>query len=361
MQAPPPTRSQPVPAAPLWSWRRLPGVVLALAVTVLLVWQVPAVGDSTWHSVLATFSGVSLIWLPPMAVLWLCGLLSYAGALAAALPRLTRRRGLTLNLTGSAVANVLPGGGAAGVGLNYAMLRRWGYSTRDVATYSAVTNVVDVTAKCVLLGIAAVVVLASGRPVPALSGAAVPVLLSLLLPLAVLGGVLLSGRVAAVCGGLVDRLVGGVLRVVGSTRRTNLGTLVPRLCATARAVLRDRWRPMTLGAAGYLTCQGLLLWASFAAFGVALGPVALIAGLAVERFLTISPVTPGGTGVVEAGAIAAMIALGAPAAVVPAAVILYRGFTFLAEIPLGGAVGAGWVLARQRAARRAPLPALGSS
>ena len=37
------------------------------------------------------------------------------------------RRALALNLGGSSVANVLPFGGAAGIGINYAMLRSWGY------------------------------------------------------------------------------------------------------------------------------------------------------------------------------------------------------------------------------------------
>ncbi|MEZ5191932.1 MAG: hypothetical protein R2734_05130 [Nocardioides sp.] len=46
-------------------------------------------------------------------------------SLRAALPGLSMRRALTLSLTGSAVANVLPVGGAAGIVLNHRMTRSW--------------------------------------------------------------------------------------------------------------------------------------------------------------------------------------------------------------------------------------------
>ena len=47
--------------------------------------------------------------------------------LAAALPGLDLRRGLLLNLSGSAVSNVMPLGGAVGTALNWQMAR-WGHT-----------------------------------------------------------------------------------------------------------------------------------------------------------------------------------------------------------------------------------------
>ena len=51
---------------------------------------------------------------PWLVVLWVAGLVAHTMTLTAALPGLTHRRALLLSLTGSAVANVLPLGGAAG-------------------------------------------------------------------------------------------------------------------------------------------------------------------------------------------------------------------------------------------------------
>ena len=75
--------------------------------------------------------GGAALQLVALVALWALGLLSHTVTLTAALPTLTHRRALTLSLTGSAVANVLPLGGAAGIALNYRMTRHWGFTTRS--------------------------------------------------------------------------------------------------------------------------------------------------------------------------------------------------------------------------------------
>ena len=67
--------------------------------------------------------------------------------LTGSLPGLRRRRAMTLNLTGSAVSNVAPLGGAWGVGLNALMLRRWGYAGKDIASFMMISNIWNVLAK----------------------------------------------------------------------------------------------------------------------------------------------------------------------------------------------------------------------
>ena len=79
--------------------------------------------------------------------LWLAGLAAHTIALTAALTGLTHRRAMLLSLTGSAVANVLPLGGAAGIAMNQRMTRSWGFPNSAFVTYSVVTNVWDVLAK----------------------------------------------------------------------------------------------------------------------------------------------------------------------------------------------------------------------
>ena len=58
-----------------------------------------------------------------LAGIWLGGLGIYSLVLSAALPGLGVRRSLLLNLSGSAVANVLPLGGAVATALNWRMVR----------------------------------------------------------------------------------------------------------------------------------------------------------------------------------------------------------------------------------------------
>jgi uncharacterized membrane protein YbhN (UPF0104 family) len=81
----------------------------------------------------------------------------------------------------------------------------------------------------------------------------------------------------------------------------------------------------------------------------------VLAGFAVERVLTLAVVTPGATGIAEAGTIATMVALGGDPVTTTAGVLLFRAFSFALEIPVGGVWLGGWFLgrrlARQRAAR----------
>ena len=63
-----------------------------------------------------------------LAGVWLAGLWVHTLALTAAMPGLSSRRALFLNLTGSSVSNLLPLGGAAGTVVNYSMSRSWGFT-----------------------------------------------------------------------------------------------------------------------------------------------------------------------------------------------------------------------------------------
>jgi putative heme transporter len=63
--------------------------------------------------------------------------------------------------------------------------------------------------------------------------------------------------------------------------------------------------------------------------------------------------------VVEAGTAAALVALGGAPASVAAAVLLYRAFTFLAEIPVGGVWALAWFAVQRRLPTAATAPAGG--
>ena len=57
---------------------------------------------------------------------------------------------MIVNACGSAVGNLLPGGGAAGVVVTYHQLRSWGFLRRDISTMVIVTGVWNVLARVVL-------------------------------------------------------------------------------------------------------------------------------------------------------------------------------------------------------------------
>ena len=327
--------------------KALPATVLA---GLLLWFAVPRVVGSTVHDISYSFSVVRFrdaVWL---TLLWAAGLWVWTFAQAVALPGVGTGRALTLNMTGSAVSNLLPGGGAAGMWLNYVMMKRWGYTKAEFSAYTLLINVAMT-------------------------------LMKLLLPTVALGALLLSGdrvsssmRWTALIATIVlcVVLVGSVVLLV-SSRLTSwvLGWLTPALAVTARlwrrrpdpdhmaevlhrfrdhvaVLLKRRWPQLVCAALAYAVLQSLLLWACLQVLGAGVDPAMVLAAYAVNGVLSLIPITPGGAGFTEAGMAGALVALGGPAAECTAGVLLWRGFVFALEIPVGAVWITAWFGVRRR-------------
>ncbi|TCN42182.1 uncharacterized membrane protein YbhN (UPF0104 family) [Kribbella orskensis] len=324
--------------------RRTITSVLTGTFTVALVALLPRAVGTSWVTVGALLGRLSLPAIAVLALVWIAGLWAHSFVLAASLPGLTKRRGLTLSLTGSAVANVLPLGGAAGTGLNFAMTRRWGFSSTAFGGFLAVTTLVNVVAKlgvvAVALALAPIAHTAIALPVGRTGLLLVPVLAALVAVVWFLAG----ANSATAAGRGLDR-VAGVIR-----KRPELERSLPALRESVLRVVRGGWLSMTAGMVAYLLLQLALLGLCFQLLGTSLSPPVLITGLAIERLLTLIPITPGGVGVVEVGTVAALVALGGEPTAVTAGMMLFRGFTYLLEIPVGGVTLALWLLVNRKRA-----------
>lgn len=288
-----------------------------------------------WAEVGATLRQVAPEQLLLLALVWFGGLAVYSLVLSAALPGLGVARSLLLNLSGSAVSNVMPLGGAAGTALNWRMVTRWGHSSRAFAAFCLLTNALDVLAKLVLPLVAV-----AGL---ALVGGHVPTTLRVL---AACCAAVLAGGVLA--GPLVRRIAAGARsrhRFVGRLREQATDSW-----ARIRELLRADSPRLLLASAGYIAAQVALLDVSLHTVGLQPPLTVVIMAAAIERLGTLLPITPGGTGVAEVGAIASLIGTGLPPVQVVAGVLLCRIFLVLMEIPLGGTLLVGW-LWWQRSAR----------
>jgi uncharacterized membrane protein YbhN (UPF0104 family) len=322
----------------------------------VLVLVLPKLSGASWTATTRVLTSISL---PDGALLvgvWLAGLCSYTLVMRAALPGLSTCRALTLNVGGSAVSNLLPFGGAAGVGLNFAMATSWGFPRSSFATFTALTTLVNVAAKLALPVAAVVVVAASGQlhsrdlVVCATAGVSLLAVACLFVAIGVTDNPFARfGRRAlarlASNARVARRVAGGRGRVVA---------LMLELRGTAQA----GWRQVGLGMTGYLALQALLLWLILGMLHSGLPIVAVFAGFALERALTLAVVTPGGVGIAQTGAAATLIAFGGAPAIVAAGVLLYSLFTFFLEIPMGAAATLAWWLcdrSSRATARRAQL------
>ena len=325
-----------------------------LAIAILGV-GLPRAVDVSWHGVLPVLRSVH--WPAALALvgLWLLGLYAHSFVLTAAAPNLSHRRALTLNVTGSAVSNVVPLGGAAGVELNRRMMRSWGIDARTFTGYTFLTNLWDAAAKLLLPTVGLIALARAGESVtPQLQTAALAGGVSFLGLAAIAATLLASSRWAAAVGRVAERLARRGLRLVGRDREVDVAGALLEVRRECAALIAEGWLRMSLGITGYIALQYLLLGVCLQVTGGGSTWVEVLAAFAVERLLTVVPLTPGGVGVADLGLVSVLLALGGDPVSVTAAAVLYRVFIFAVEIPVGGGALGVWLLGQRLAARRRP-------
>jgi uncharacterized membrane protein YbhN (UPF0104 family) len=324
--------------------RRSLHVALSLALVAgLLVFALPKVTGTDWRGVVDHLQVLTVRQVAVLLVLWLLGLYAHTFLATAALPNLTHRQALALNLSGSAVSNLVPFGGALGMGLNYAMVRSWGHGPGSFGPFTALTTMWNVLVKLALPVIALGLLISTGvLPTPGLQLGALVAAGTLLAVLLLVAVALSSDRAAAVIGRGAQVAVGRTLRLLRSPRQVACDRAVVELRQRTAGLLRRGWLRMLLGMTTYAVLQVTLLWLILQNLGSSLGIVPVFAGFAFGRLLTLLVVTPGGVGIAETGSAALLVALGGDAAVVAAGTLLYTAITFALEIPVGGVCGLVW-------------------
>ncbi len=324
--------------------RRTARVVLSLALAAgLLALALPKVTGSAWKTTFDRLGTLSPWQAVALVALWLLGLYAHTFVLTAAMPRLTHRRALAMNLSGSAVSNIVPFGGALGMGLNYRMVRSWGHDRADFAPFTTVTTLIAVLIKLALPVLALVLLVTTGgHSTRTLRLAALFAALALAAALAVITALVVDGRAAGAAGRVGQRVADRVGRLVAVARHRDVRGAVHGVRERVRGVLVTGWRRMLLGALAYAALQASLLWVVLHMLGSELGPVAVFAGFAVGRLFTLLVVTPGGVGSSEAASAAVLVALGGDPVAIASGVVLFSALTFALEIPVGGVTALLW-------------------
>lgn len=310
---------------------------LGLVALMLLVVLPRAIG-TTVHDVGHAITQVTGFELLGLTGLWLGGLLIYTFVLTGALRGLTNRRALTLNLTGSAIANVMPFGGAVGMSLNYYMLRAWNMSLTEFSSYTVVTNVWNILMKLSMPILALVFAMESGVVINRRMSIVVLVAVATLtITVVVIVSALVNARLARrFAHGLAYVIAGGARVFKRSVNQEAIEAETIRTRDMVAAVVRVQWFRLSMFTTLYGIAQGVLLYACIQAVGDHVDPAAVFAAYAVERFLSIVPLTPAGLGFTEAGATGILIAMGGDPVLSAAGVILYRAFIAALEVPVGG-------------------------
>jgi uncharacterized membrane protein YbhN (UPF0104 family) len=292
----------------------------------------------------------------------LLGLYSYTFTFTGSLHGLSHGKALIVNLCGSSVSNLLPGGGAVGLAATYAICRSWGFSRRNTSTSVIVTGVWNVMARIALPVVAIASLWFGGVTLPpALTDLAVAGMFTGLAILVAFVAIMASERAAQAIGRWLDRLFGPLLRrrrqrkvdaaaaaaeASGAEPHApkppmSIQELVTDLRARINDVVSTGWISMTLGMVGFFGAYYVLFVLIMRETGATLPLNLLFAAFAIGRLLTAVGITPGGMGITEVTTSAVLVGWGADAAGATAGVVLFSVFTHLMEVPLGAL---GWLL-----------------
>lgn len=316
---------------------------------VLLALGLPRVAGVGWHQIGGTLAQVSIVEVGLLAAVWLVGLWVHTIALSAAMPGLSHRRAFFLNITGSAVSNLLPLGGTAGSAVNYWAARTWGFSAPSFVRWALVTNIWDVLSRLAVPGVALGWLAVAGSPPPELRDAAVGASAVLVVVLVLTVVALRTEAWARALGRVLDR----IRRRVRRPPPPGSSYAVQAVAAQRSVVglLTTAWVRLTVGKAAYAALQAVLLWLCLHLVQ-ARPPVAVVfAAFAVERVLSLAVISPAATGIVELGMTGFLVAMGVDPANAAAGVVLYRIFVVGMEIPVGGLLLLWWVSGRLLLAR----------
>lgn len=335
-------------------WVQIGLSVVSLALAATLVRFLPQIVAAltgkhvSWSQIGAQFASLSWQTVALMTVVWLASLMAYTFVLTASLPGLTHPQALALNAAGSAVSNLLPFGGAAGVAMTIAMTKGWGFPLRAVVVSTLSSGIWNTLFRFVLPAVGIVALLVSGQRLsPAVTNAGWVGSLSLLALVAVVAAALYWDRAATALGRALDAAVRPLPHRFRPAEHALSGALA-KLRADTSEVVRHRWPGLTLGMIFFLGLQWLILVCCLQATGAYPGLAQSIAVFALSRVLTSALVTPSGAGIMEAGTVGALVFFGAPLDSATAAALLFGFWTYTVEIPFGGLALGAWALLRRR-------------
>lgn len=336
--------------------RRILELAISLIVVVaLFAVAIPSIIGSGYEEIFAAIKTLSVVQLVALSGMWVLVMIVYSGVLTSSLPGLMHSQALVVNFAGSAVSNVVPFGGAAGVAATYTMTMSWGLPMPTVTLSILVTGIWNVFTKLALPVVALTILAVADRSTAGLMAPTLIGLFVLVTCIIVFAMVLRSEALAVRLGGIAERAARSVTRLV--RRRPVIGwqDAVVDFHRRSIGLVRQRWKALTGWMVLYELGQFALLLMCVRFMGVTndrLGWIEVLAAFAFANLLTTIAVTPSGVGFVEAGTVAALLAFGGDDVGSAAAVFLFRGFTYLLEIPVGVV---GWGVWATRHSWRKPM------
>jgi len=327
---------------PLWK-RALSGGVTVAVLVAVFGFVLPNLAN--YRDVLDYVADISLGAWAIIAFFTVAFLLAYPIVLDQVMTTLRLREAFVNHMTGTAVTNSVPSGGAIALPINYAMYMSWGFTPHAISAGLLAAGVWDWLARISLPVIAVLGIAMTGDAETwmwAVSvGGVVIVGASVFFLVRLLDTEGLARRFAA----WLDRLAERVVRVL-KRKKPDIAGIVVQFRGDLNGVVRRRAGHLSMATIwNHATMTGLFV-ACVYAVGVDTTMISLpwmILAFTLGRFLVMIPVSPGGLGLVDLGWIG-ILTLGwqttnpgvpVDTSLISAGVLLFRALTLLPPIPIG--------------------------
>ena len=316
---------------------KIVGVLIAVTVVVIVfAYVLPKIAD--YGNVWQVVSGLSSWWTLALVGASALFVLSDAPPWMTVLPGLGYFNALRMDLAGSALSQVLPGGAAVNAATQVGMLRSWGFQGRPVALAVSLTTLWNwfFTYGFPVIAIGALSL--EGGHQRTLVPVALAGLLIVVLMIGAIVAILWSPAKANSLGEWSARVATRLRKLLHKGSAPWGGADIVRFRSEAIGLLRHRWPALTVTTLVNQLAAFFVLLVALRALGVTRAEVDLVEAFAawsLVRALGTIPITPGGLGVQEIALSGALVGFGAHSAEAVAATLVYRFMTTVPSVLLG--------------------------
>ena len=281
--------------------RRMLSGVLSYGVLVLVLYfLITKLARANWEQVLSQISTWDVIII---VALGLANIITNLPPQVLTLPGLKMRESFVTNTASSALSNTVPEGGAVATGLNFAMLRSWGFDLPSITSSYLTTGIWTNLVRYGLAAGALTVMVVRGEGGVNLLWLAIVLVVGVAVAIGVLAAVLASDGFARRFGALLGRIVNPVFRLFHRQPVTDMAGEVSGFRTKLVDLVRTQWHALTIAMVISQLTTCLVLGVAVRLQGLGEDQVSWARIIfAVSAMATVSLIapTPGGIGVAEA-------------------------------------------------------------
>jgi len=337
------------PHKPWWKQAISIGITLLVLIAVF-GFVLPELTD--YRSILEYIGGISVAEWAVLGAVSFAFLMAYPIVLVQALVTLRLPEAFVNHMTGTAITNSVPSGGAIALPVNYTMYMSWGFSPASISAGMLSAGVWDWLMRISLPVLAVFGIALTGVALGWMWLVSIGGLLAVAVMVFVLSKILGREEGARNLARWVDRVGAHAFRLA-KRDKPDIEAAVMQFRTDLNSIVRSRALRLTMATIGNHIAMATLFAVSVYSVGIDRGQISIpwvVLAFALGRFLVMIPVSPGGLGLVDLGWIG-LLTLGWQTAnpgvpvdhdLISAGVLLFRALSLLPPILIGMASWLFW-------------------